>query len=60
MDTESKSAEQLTNKDLPHLVVELEELQKKFDEAAVKKHKLHKELDSCIQRLESATLIINK
>lgn len=60
LETDSKSSENLTNKDLPRLVGELEELQKKFDESAVKKHRLHKELDSCIQRLESATLIINK
>lgn len=60
MSSDNKVVDTLTNKDLPILIAELEELQKKFDEAAVKKHKLHKELESCIQRLESATLIINK
>ncbi len=60
LETQSSSQEVLTNKDLPRLVAELEELQKRFDEAAVKKHKLHKELDSCVQRLESATTIMSK
>ena len=39
---------------------ELQELQVKFDAAAVKKHKLHKELDSCIQRVEAATTIVER
>ena len=60
LESESKSSEALTAKDLPRLVAELDELQKKFDIAAVKKHKLQKELESCVQRLDSATLIINK
>ena len=60
MKSDNKSADTFTNKDLHVLIAELEELQKRFDKAAVKKHKLHQELDSCIQRLDSATLIINK
>ena len=39
---------------------DLRELQVKFDAAAVKKHKLHNELDSCIQRVEAATSIIER
>ena len=56
----SKSEPVLSEADLPRLLEELNVLQNKFDAAAVKKHKLHKELDSCIQRLEAATLIIER
>ncbi len=46
--------------DLPRLMQELQDLQVKFDAASVKKHKLNKELDSCIQRVEAATTIIER
>jgi hypothetical protein len=36
------------------------ELQDNFDAAAVKKHKLHIELESCVQRIEAATSIIDR
>ena len=39
---------------------ELKQLQNKFDLAAVNKHKLHKELDSCLQRVDAATSIIER
>jgi hypothetical protein len=39
---------------------ELEELQNKFDLSAVNKHKLNIELESCIQRLEAASLVIER
>ena len=50
----------LTGDDLPRLLAELEELQNKFDQMAVNKHKLNKELDSCIQRLDAAQSIIDR
>ena len=46
--------------DLPRLTEELQILQDKFDAAAVKKHKLHIELETCIQRLDAATAIIQR
>ena len=46
--------------DLPRLTEELQVLQDKFDAAAVRKHKLHKELETCIQRLDAATSIIQR
>jgi len=56
----SKNEEVLTEHDLPRLLKELEELQDNFDAAAVKKHKLHIELESCVQRIEAATSIIDR
>lgn len=50
----------MTAEDLTRLLNELQELQNKFDEIAVNKHKLHKELDSCIQRLDAATSILDR
>lgn len=52
--------ESLSEEDLPRLLKELEELQAKFDASAVNKHKLHIELESCIQRMEAATSIIER
>jgi len=56
----NKRDESLTENDLPQLLAELQELQDKFDQAAVNKHKLHCELENCIQRLEAATSIVDR
>ncbi|CAF0814844.1 unnamed protein product, partial [Brachionus calyciflorus] len=58
IETNAKQEESLTEDDLPRLLRELEELQTKFDASAVNKHKLHIELESCIQRMDAATSII--
>lgn len=60
--TESKNnqEEEPNLDDLPRLLKDLEELQSQFDRAAVEKHKLNTELENCIQRLEAATLIVEK
>jgi hypothetical protein len=55
-----KQEEDLKQDDLPRLMSELEQLQASFDLAAVKKYKLNIELESCIQRLDAASLIIEK
>lgn len=60
METNSRPEENYTEDDLPRLIKELEELQKIFDGSAVNKHKLHIELESCIQRLDAATTIIER
>jgi hypothetical protein len=59
-ETSSKPDEELKADDLQRLLNELEDLQAKFDRAAVDKHKLNAELESCIQRLDAATHIIEK
>jgi hypothetical protein len=55
-----KPIENYTEDDLPQLIKELEDLQNKFDLSAVNKHKLHDELVSCIQRLEAASMIVER
>lgn len=60
IESNSRPEESLNEEDLPRLLNELEELQGKFDASAVNKHKLHIELESCIQRMEAATSIIER
>ena len=52
--------ENVGEQDLPKLLKELQELQNIFDLAAVKKYRLHKELEGCKQRLEAASTIISR
>jgi hypothetical protein len=60
MEANIKPVENYVEDDLPRMIKELEELQNKFDLSAVNKHKLHDELESCIQRLEAASMIVER
>lgn len=60
IDTNTQLDEEPSAEDMPRLLKDLEELQSLFDQAAVEKHKLNTELQNCIQRLEAATLIVEK
>jgi isocitrate lyase len=46
--------------DLPRLITELEEVQNRFDAAAVNKSKLKKEYESCQTRLQAAVNVTQR
>jgi isocitrate lyase len=46
--------------DLPRLITELEEVQNRFDAAAVNKSKLKKEYESCQTRLQAAVTVTQR
>jgi isocitrate lyase len=46
--------------DLPRLITELEEVQNRFDAAAVNKSKLKKEYESCQTRLQAAVTVTHR
>lgn len=59
-DKEEEEEEELTEKDLPRLQNEVQDLQAQFDAAVVEKHSLEMELTSMKERLKAATNMMGR